>query len=210
MGRPGRIKREACKERDELIARLKEQGFDRVIMIKGLAKCKEFRDVSSDAIKGYVKRYEARGGKLPELKTPAPPKKLFSGVMVAATNFQLSMPAKSFLDAILNEMQLRLTIPAMREIDRFLRRIRPEVRRLEAEALRVQALLREIEGLKEKLAEWSNHSCPEVDLDIRDANAKLQERVSYLEKRVQALSELAGRHRPLDDQHLAVSSRAGD
>lgn len=123
---------------------------------------------------------------------------------VKTRTVQIEVTASSF-DAVLQSPQFRASVRSLRlaEYDRMVSLLRPLWQKSETE---LHALRETKRGLDLKVSELENHRCPDRDAQLREENSKLKNRITFLERRVDALSQLT-KPRQLNENHIAISAQ---
>lgn len=110
----------------------------------------------------------------------------------------------SSVENFIRQYPIKLPAGYMGEFEKFIRALRQAVIAIELQAERVPGFEQKIAEAERKIAELERHRCPDADQELKDKNARLQERITFLGKRVEALSSMT-RPRQLNESHLVQS-----
>lgn len=191
----GRLLREIENQRKELITEIVLEGYSTPSEIaKKLKGHPIFATSSEHTIYNYAQYFLKNNinNIITEESTQAKP------ISSHRDKFLSPLPQSCF-EQVVDKIQLRIPVGAADQFARLIRVFRAEWSLLEKEALKAKEF--EI-----KARELENHRCPDASKELREENDKLNERITFLERRIDALSSLTI-HRPLDDRHLAVNGR---
>lgn len=177
---------------------LKAGVTDRGTMVQHLQRNTAFAGLSIDSIVKYIRKHE-----LANTTSGASNDAVTARTAAVKT---LTVPPEtqtSSLDAVLQSTQFRASVRSLRlaEYDRMVSLLRPLWQKFETE---LQALRKVKQGLDVRVNELENHYCPDPDEKLREENAKLKDKISFLERRVDALSQLTKPR--LNESHFAISA----